>query len=942
MKILTILLLTTILTTKIRTLNSSSEFETFSCQRNKPALTLNLNSHNFLQFQGKVSISFWFKYKNSPKKTIMSINTLISNLNLSINNRNALVIDNEETELIARPASSSLIDFQVRNASNGWNFIYFFFESPRTQSKMIKFITSLNYQVQKVKQVVFEVDLKEFAITLGSDKINSNCDLDALFYQCNLYDLKDPISMNSIKTLSYGLLKPVLLSKFNLESSYNKYYSNLINSGIGDIENGSNPDNFAFFTSLGTKNNNFNIKSHLFNNFSAFYLPDRLLPLYEINNSYIFLIQYNFLYKNFKKSNSENQYNHVLYQRFPKEGIEVLIRADIDVKMSTASASTMNMRYFTNQQLQRRTSINFENYTESIKDDGLYIIPLNFLLVKVEQNSLNRIPRITFINGLDTSVIKMPEEFFQLRANDRHLIGEPESNDFNQDEYFTFIEIKEVFFLRGSFFQQNTRSNSRTLYYSGFREGEEDLILTCKTTNYIKRNIDDSKILLDLVNCEEILDPECIMNCDICEKDICLICDPGYELENNECIQCSGFQGYDPILKVCYNGQEITEFFDTEFGNLKTAIMDLDIQNNHYFLATLKFDVDKEIFLHNGFLFYLNSRERQNILIDVCWDDVCFEREQQIYFGLMNQKKNFSIEKIILGNSNIYAIQPKSLILNLQKNTEFPPGSKKYKNFDCSFIGNYFFQHEPGSIYFGKCVTTCLRGYYKDFITKRCLKCSSKCVTCLSANICLTCKKNESLVVGQCLPCQKPCLTCRNNPNTCLTCTNPDMFLDNKCNRLCEKKSKLCQICDIYTGNCLKCKSGFSLRAGSCEKNECFISNCKICMSSNSCRLCQRGYVLENGLCRVCSNNCTFCPFGYKLTVDSSCVKDQQINISPIDKRQEEIIIQKDQIKNKEGNQNIVKQKNEGIVFVNSLDQIEFVFRYFSHFSFIFVLIQFS
>ena len=926
MKNLTITFLTLLtLLKKLNSKNFSSEFETFSCQKNKPSLTLNLNTHESLQFQGKFSISFWFKYKNSNKSTIFSMNTLMSNLNLSINNRNKLIINKKQTNLMATGGSSSLIDFQVRNSSNGWNFIYFFFESPRTKSKTIKFITSLNYEVEKVKQVIFEVDLKGFFVTFGAGKINSNCDSDILFYQCNLYDLKEPISMNSIKTLSYGLLKPVLLSKFNMESSYNKYYSNLLNSGIGDIENGSDTDSFAFFTSLATKNNKYNIKSHLFNNFSVFYLPNRLLPLYEINNSYIFIIQYNFLYKNFKKSNSENKYSHVLYQRFPKEGIEILIKADIDIKISSASSSTMNMRYFSNQQLQRRTPINYQVHIEDKKDDNLYLIPLNFLLVKVEQNSLNRIPKITFINGLDTSVVRMPEEFFELRANDRHLIGEPESNDFNQDEYFTFIEIKEVFFLRGSFFQQNTSSNSNTLYYSGFRQGEENLVLTCKTTNDIKRNMGDSIILLDLINCEENLEVECIDNCDICESDGCVICDPGYELRDLKCVKCGVEEGYDPILKVCFSGQEITEFFDTEFGNLKTTIMDLDIKNNHYFLATLKFDVDQNIFLHNGFLFYLNSRERQNVLIDVCWDEICFEKEQQIYFGLMNKKNNFPIEKIIVGNSNIYAIKPNSLILNLQKNTDFTAGTIIHKNFDCSFIGNYFFQQELGSIHFGKCLKNCSRGFYKDFLTNRCLKCSSKCQTCISTNICISCKKNEALVIGQCLSCQKPCLTCQNNPNSCLSCSNPEMFLDNKCERLCQNKSELCQVCDIYSGKCLKCKLGFSLRGGKCEENKCFISNCKICFSGDSCRLCESGFVLENKNCRVCSNNCTFCPFGYKLTVDSSCVRDKLVDVVVFE-RENEIVVRKDDEKEDRNysKENILKQKNEGILFVDEEGEIEF------------------
>ena len=41
-----------------------------------------MNEHEKLKFLGSFSLSFWFKYRNS--NTIMSVNSLISNLNIQI------------------------------------------------------------------------------------------------------------------------------------------------------------------------------------------------------------------------------------------------------------------------------------------------------------------------------------------------------------------------------------------------------------------------------------------------------------------------------------------------------------------------------------------------------------------------------------------------------------------------------------------------------------------------------------------------------------------------------------------------------------------------------------------------------------------------------------------------------------------------------------------
>ncbi len=157
------LLITTALSVKYQ-----KEFETYSCQSGKSAFSLNLNSHA-LKFPGSFSIGVWFKYKNSSVKPLISINTLVSNLVVGLNYRNKLVVNEEESPLPTVPPSGTLTDFQVRNSSDGWNYLTFFFRTPRTQSKSISYSMSLNYQDQPDNQINFDVDLKKFYLTLGSD-----------------------------------------------------------------------------------------------------------------------------------------------------------------------------------------------------------------------------------------------------------------------------------------------------------------------------------------------------------------------------------------------------------------------------------------------------------------------------------------------------------------------------------------------------------------------------------------------------------------------------------------------------------------------------------------------------------------------------------------------------------------------------------------------------
>ncbi len=690
--------------------------------------------------------------------------------------------------------------------------------------------------------------------------------MDVLFYQLHTFDSTEPFLQDDFERLSNGFAEPFFLSKFGYEPSYNKRYRNLLKTGMGDMRNGTDLNSFSFYTSLGTAKNQLGIQDNLTNDLSVFWLPKKLLPFYEINNSYIFLMHYNFFFKDFVKNNFDNRYSHVLYQRYPKEGVEILLRADFQVNITPTSQNLL-LRYFINQQIKRQ--LPFE--LPLTRTDELQQIPFNFIMIQVQQNSIKRIPNITFINGYNLEQFSLSENF-QLLSSDQHLIGDAESRDTQRKEYLTFIQINEVMFLRGSTFQQDTSNNSPILYYSGLESPE--YVLTCKNTNNPQRNTsNDPNLPSTLNNCNNFQKVTCGDNCDICSGAQCSICKPGYEIdESDACRKCEENEGYDPTLKACYIGTVLTDFFETQYGNLNASIMNLDIGNN-YFLATAKFEVDKEIFLNNAFLMFINNVDSQNRLLDICWDSSCIDQPQEMYFALSNQEQSKLIDKIIIGNTGTYSIQPQSLILSLQEKAAFNPTDPRYKNFNCGFLGDYYFQIEAGNSLIGRCVRQCNSGYFKNFNNQTCTACPVTCLTCVSSDSCLSCPENQALVVGQCLPCQRPCLTCQNSPNICTTCVNANMFFDGRCNRLCRNKSALCDICDIYTGNCLKCKSGYILRGNNCEEDTCGVTNCNICLNTNTCRLCLRGYQLQNGKCNVCQRNCSFCPFGYKLNLSGSCIR---------------------------------------------------------------------
>ena len=349
-----------------------------------------------------------------------------------------------------------------------------------------------------------------------------------------------------------------------------------------------------------------------------------------------------------------------------------------------------------------------------------------------------------------------------------------------------------------------------------------------------------------------------------------MYCRPNYFLKDGICTKCKDSDGYDPIAKECFVGMPMSEFIETQFGNLKAVTTDIELENN-YFLATYRYSVSQSTYSHNGFVLFSNNVENYNRMMDYCWDQACLAQDHGIYFAFGNTKQKIVLERFIMGNTGSYTVSPEQIIFSLKTKDLLEINSPKHKNFDCSIFGDYFFQ--PIDIHFGKCTQNCDTSYYKDFNTQRCVKCHSSCRTCLSEKICLTCNRTYVLVLGECLPCQTPCITCNKTQNHCLSCKSSNMFneVDFNCNKLCSTNTG-CKNCDIYSGRCYVCKDGYELADGLCQATNCGIPNCTLCnVDGKTCKRCATGYSLTEGKCVVCSTKCEVCPVGYELT-NQTCV----------------------------------------------------------------------
>ena len=117
-----------------------------------------------------------------------------------------------------------------------------------------------------------------------------------------------------------------------------------------------------------------------------------------------------------------------------------------------------------------------------------------------------------------------------------------------------------------------------------------------------------------------------------------------------------------------------------------------------------------------------------------------------------------------------------------------------------------------------------------------------------------------------CVPCTKNCKTaycadCDICTGICRACESGYHFGEfNRCISDCNKTCVAnCANCDTCTGTCNACKSGYHLSGNSCVQdcNKSCGSNCADCDTcTGKCRACNSGYNLNNGSCGACDKSC--------------------------------------------------------------------------------------
>lgn len=184
----------------------------------------------------------------------------------------------------------------------------------------------------------------------------------------------------------------------------------------------------------------------------------------------------------------------------------------------------------------------------------------------------------------------------------------------------------------------------------------------------------------------------------------------------------------------------------------------------------------------------------------------------------------------------------------------------------------------------GTCVVLCPPGFYAEERQKRCLKCHQSCKKCVGeADKCTACKEGFSLAGDSCVPECQPAMYLSREPRRCETCpasTGPGEEDCTPCtsegpaphwhcvpacregfypadshglpNKVCKRCDDHCSACEGSSGNCLRCKEGYSLLGGSCVTNEtCTNADKTFCEMVKSNKLCEKKLFVQF-CCQTC------------------------------------------------------------------------------------------
>ena len=317
------------------------------------------------------------------------------------------------------------------------------------------------------------------------------------------------------------------------------------------------------------------------------------------------------------------------------------------------------------------------------------------------------------------------------------------------------------------------------------------------------------------------------------KDDICISCKPGYKFDyiNFKCIECEkGTYSFGNHSIICEDCNCDKDGCNPDTGVCKSNCK-LGYNKNSLNLCV------KCLFDENA--------KKEDQICRLPGDNNKFDKEKEYCKGVIPDNNTCSEIKGCIATPD----------------GEYSLDGKESKNCNC--------EDNKCNKTSGECTEdkNCISGYYKDYISKLCVKCMNNCKKCSSSNSCDLC--NDGFYFNGTL-----CEDCH--------CASPnDICIDGVCSGDCAEgnyKSTNDKCLDCEVSGCSKCIDGGS-KCEECNtgftliQNECLFKNetdcalpCATCSKFDYCVTCKKdGFIPIDGICpscmelhKGCSEDCTY------------------------------------------------------------------------------------
>ncbi|KAL4482200.1 hypothetical protein ABPG72_017981 [Tetrahymena utriculariae] len=314
----------------------------------------------------------------------------------------------------------------------------------------------------------------------------------------------------------------------------------------------------------------------------------------------------------------------------------------------------------------------------------------------------------------------------------------------------------------------------------------------------------------------------CDSTCIKCtSQSACLQCQVGYTLDQssqcqpcissqyfdiklNQCVSiCSiGFQA-DKINQMCVQNFDLKQYeilpkFQLSYFLFNEGFYQIDtfgdIQLNEYTICFIDFP-------YLGYSFFGSSSAEAGYSVYMQWDNfpVHYKKQVNFYVTLFNQQTIDDLQVQINGIQAQF-IQSKQVTNSIN----YCQGSNVPIN-----IYKVYYELLNNDSNYQLAIQTLKQGFAVRNVNVSVHKCHNTCVTCENGpkqTDCIECQiGNASKINNQCI-CQQ------NQFATFMNCYSPPCFKCISCTL------SNCKQCEDFTGNCLKCQTGFVIQDGKCQK----------------------------------------------------------------------------------------------------------------------------